>query len=186
MSYLSEIQQFIASWNDPFVSIDLTDFELFRTSPEGNINSEGTAACSDSPTVPKYYRYFKKAIEPGVKELTIAFILKLDCITYSSCQGHYATPDAVMRQRYVAVLPRDAEDYERLLNILTEIAEQTNSHFYSNPVKVAIAEDTVKSEDCEMPGLVFSFVSVLSEEHIYFRELEPVYNYVIELVHNNC
>ncbi len=184
MTFLSKIKEFIASWNDPFVSIDLTDFDLFRTSPEGNINSEGTRACSDSPTVPKYYRYFKKAIEPGVKELTIAFILKLDCITYSSCQGHYATPDAVMRQRYVAVLPRDAEDYQRLLNILQQLGEETNSKFHNNPVKVAIAEDKVKSEDCEMPGLVFAFVSVLSEEHIYFRELEPVYNYVLELVNN--
>ncbi|NEP47179.1 MAG: hypothetical protein F6K35_51555, partial [Okeania sp. SIO2H7] len=104
--------------------------------------------------------------------------------TYSSCQGHYATPDAIMRQRYVAILPRDAEDYQRLLNILNDIAEQTNSHFYSNPVKVAIAEDKIKSEDCEMTGLVFSFVSVFYEEHIYFRELEPVYNYVLKLVNS--
>lgn len=213
MTYLSGLKQFIASWNDPFVSVDLTDYNLFKTSPEGNINSEGTSACCDSPSVPKYYRYFKKAIEPGVRDLAIALILKLDCITYSSCQGHRATntssalaswgkstqTSAIMRQRYVAILPRDAEDYQRLFKILNDLADSTNASFPNSSVKIAIANDLVESEDCQMPGLVFSFVDVsvfsplelplpariVSDENLYFREIEPVYRHVVELINNS-
>ena len=114
MTEFSDFKSFVDSWEDRFVEV--TEFDIFKQSPQGNINSDGTTACCDSAIFTKYHRYFKRSIEQGVRDLTIALILKLNCITYSSCQGHFSREDAGMRQRYVAVMPRDEEEYQCLFN----------------------------------------------------------------------
>lgn len=180
MTFLSGLKEFIESWEDRFV--EPTELDRVRESPQGNINSEGTSACGDSPTFPKYHRYFKKSLEPGVRELAIALIQKFDCITYSSCQGHFSTPDAAMRPRYVAILPRNEEEYQRLFNILNHLAKLTNSLVPNSAVTVAIGEDRVESEECVMSGLTLFFVSTTSNEEIYFQEVEIVSKKVVELI----
>lgn len=74
MTYLSGLQALIDSWEDPFIEPDPTD--VFQQSPAGNINRDGTSACADSPIFVKYHRYFKRSLEVGVRDLTIALILK--------------------------------------------------------------------------------------------------------------
>ena len=180
MTYLSGLEDFIASWDDRFVEI--SDRDIVRESPQGNINTEGTSACFDSPTFTKYHRRFKKSLEPGVRDLAIALILKFDCITYSSCQGHPSTADADLRQRYVAILPRNEADYRRLYTILDSLAKLTNSLLPDNPVRVVLGEDRLESEALVMPGLTLFFVAATADEDLYFREIEVVYNKVLELI----
>lgn len=182
MTEFSDLKSFVDSWEDRFVEV--TEFDIFKQSPNGNINAEGTAACCDSPIFTKYHRYFKRSIEPGVRDLTIALILKLNCITYSSCQGHLSTKNAVMRQRYVAVMPRDQEEYERLFQIFNQIAESTNYYFANNPVKVVVGNDNLESEGKTTKCLTLFFVSNNVDEVEYFREIEPVYNYVLQQVNH--
>ncbi|MDJ0555335.1 MAG: hypothetical protein QNJ68_13005 [Microcoleaceae cyanobacterium MO_207.B10] len=183
MTEFNDLKSFLDSWEDRFVEV--TEFDIFQQSPNGNINTDGTAACCDSPIFTKYHRYFKRSIEPGVRDLTIALILNLNCITYSSCQGHLSTKDAVMRQRYVAVMPRDEEEYERLFNIFNQIAESTNYHFAKNPVKVVIGNDNLESEGKSTKCLTLFFVSDDVDESEYFREIQPVYNYVLQQVNQS-
>lgn len=183
MTYLSKIEEFIANWDDRFVEVNPA--EVFKQSPEGNINTDGTSACCDSPALSKYHRYFKKSIEPGVRDLTVALILKFNCITYSSCQGHFSTSDAAMRQRYVAILPRDDNDYRRLLQILQDLANITNAQLPENPVRVVLGSDILESETCTMPGITLFFVSHQDvTESTYFNELEKVYTHVLQIIQN--
>ncbi|KOR34403.1 MULTISPECIES: hypothetical protein [Planktothricoides] len=180
MTFVSGVKEFIQSWDDCFVEVTETD--VFATSPQGNINSEGTSACYNSAIFPKYHRYFKKSLEAGIRELAIALIRKYNCITYSSCQGHATTNDAVMRQRYVAILPRTPQEYERFFNLFHHLAKLTNQQIADNSVKVAIGDDPVESEDGVMPGITLFFVADHKDETLYFHDVEIAYQKVLEIV----
>ncbi|MCT7957459.1 hypothetical protein [Laspinema palackyanum] len=180
MTYFSGLKEFIASWDDRFV--DENPAETFRESPLGNINTDGTAACADSPILSKYHRKFKKSIEPGVRDLTIALILKFNCITYSSCQGHLATSKSQMRPRYVGILPRDLTEYHSLFEQLKTVADLTNTRLAQNPVQVVLTPDTLESENCVMPCFNLFFISQSADEATYFQEVEGVYQTFLKLV----
>ncbi|MGD1808829.1 hypothetical protein ACP6PL_25785 [Dapis sp. BLCC M126] len=180
MTEFSDLKSFVDSWEDRFVEV--TEFDIFKHSANGNINTDGTAACCDSPIFTKYHRYFKRSIEPGVRDLIIALILKLNCITYSSCQGHFSTKDSAMRQRYVAVMPRNDDEYQQLFNTFNQIAKLTNYQFTENPVKVVVGNDNLESEGKTTKCLTLFFVSNNANESEYFREIESVYNYVIQQI----
>ena len=182
MTYLSGIKEFIQSWDDCFVEV--TDTDVFSRSPQGNINSDGTSACYNSPAFTKYHRYFKKSLEPGIQELAIALILKFNCITYSSCQGHYSTADAAWRPRYVAIIPRNPQEYEQFFNLFHRLANLINQQIPHNSVQVAIGDDTLESENCLMPGITLFFVSDQSDESLYFQNVEIAYQKALEVVQN--
>jgi hypothetical protein len=180
MTFVSGVKEFIQSWDDCFVEVTETD--VFATSPQGNINSEGTSACYNSAIFPKYHRYFKKSLEAGIRELAIALIRKYNCITYSSCQGHAATNDAVMRPRYAAILPRTPQEYERFFNLFHHLARLTNQQIADNSVKVAIGNDPVESEEVVMPGITLFFVADHTDEALYFHDVEIAYQKVLEIL----
>ena len=180
MTYFSGLKEFIASWDDRFV--EANPAETFRESPLGNINTDGTAACADSPILSKYHRQFKKSIEPGVRDLTVALILKLNCITYSSCQGHSSTPKSQMRPRYVGILPRDLAEYHSLFEQLKTVADLTNGRLAKNPVQAVLTPDTLESENCVMPCFNLFFISKSADETLYFREVEVVYQTFLNLL----
>ncbi len=180
MTYFSGLKEFIASWDDRFVEENPT--ETFRESPLGNINTDGSAACADSPILSKYHRKFKKSIEPGVRDLTIALILKLNCITYSSCQGHFSASKSPMRPRYVGILPRDLAEYQDLFNHLKTLSDLTNAQLPKNPVQVVLTPDTLESENFGMPCFNLFFISQSPDESIYFQEVEGVYQTFLKLL----
>ncbi len=179
-TYLSGVKDFIKSWDDPFV--EETGADVIRESSQGHINTDGTSACYNSPAFTKYHRKFKKSLELGVRDLTVALILKFNCITYSSCQGHRSTDDAVMRQRYVGILPRNKAEYEYLYGLFQSLAALANSLSGDSPVQVYIQEDTLESENCVMPCFNLFFVGVRGDEETYFQEIEAVYQKLIGIV----
>jgi hypothetical protein len=180
MNYLSGLKAFIDAWDDPFVEASETDRVL--KSPQGNLNSEGTSECYGSPALTKYHRWFKKSIEPGVRDLTIALIQKFNCITYSSCQGHFSTADSVMRQRYVGMVPRTDTEYQALSEKLHKLANLTNSQLKNHSVQVVIYENTLESEGLVWRCLNLFFVSQFEDEARYFQEIEPVYQTVLRVL----
>lgn len=182
MTHFSGLKEFIASWDDRFIEANPT--EIFRESPLGNINTDGTAACADSPILSKYHRKFKKSIEPGVRDLTVALILKYNCITYSSCQGHFSTSKSQMRPRYVGILPRDVDEYEYFVDQLITLTELTNAVLPRNPVQVVITPDILESENCVMPCLNLFFISQSADEATYFKKVEEVYQMFLNLLTN--
>ncbi|MCT7981945.1 hypothetical protein NG796_01415 [Laspinema sp. A4] len=180
MTYFSGLKEFIESWDDRFV--EANPAEIFRQSPLGNINTEGTAACADSPILSKYHRQFKKSIEPGVRDLTIALIFKFNCITYSSCQGHFSTSKSQMRPRYVGILPRNINEYDDLVEQLTTLIEFTNGVLSQNTVEVVLTPDILESENCVMPCFNLFFISKSADEATYFQEVEAVYQTFLNLL----
>lgn len=182
-TFLSGLKNFIASWDDPFV--EESEAEIIRESPEGNINTDGTAACYNSPIFRRYHRKFKRSLEVGVRELTAVLILKFNCITYSSCQGHRATADAVMRQRYVGIIPRDKQEYDYFLQWLQYLASTTNSLVVGSCVRLWVDEDWVESEEGRMGCLHLFFVGVDGDEERYFEDVEVVYQQLLQVI-NGC
>lgn len=177
-TYLSGLKQFIASWDDPFV--EEKQGEIIRESKEGHINTDGTTACFNSPIFTRYHRKFKRSLESGIRELATVFILKFKCITYSTCQGHFSTPDAVMRQRYVGIIPRNEKEYDSIKNLLLKITEETNAQISTGCVRLCVHEDRIDSEDCSLPCLHLFFVGIEGDEHSYFHDLESVYQQVLK------
>ncbi len=177
-TYLSGIKEFIASWDDPFV--EEKEGEIIRESGEGHINTDGTTACFNSPIFTRYHRKFKRSLEAGIRELATILILKFNCITYSSCQGHFSTPDAVMRQRYVGIIPRNDNEYQKVKKLLLDLAEQTNAQIPGSCVRLWVDEDQVNSEDCSLPCLHLFFVGVDGDEKRYFTDVEIVYKKLLE------
>lgn len=185
-TYLSGVKDFIKSWDDPFVGEFAGEkgADVIRESAQGHINTDGTSACYNSPAFTKYHRKFKKSIELGVRDLTVALILKFNCITYSSCQGHRSSEKAVMRQRYVGILPRNQGEYEYLCGLFQNLAVLANSLSGDSPVQVYVQEDTLESENCVMPCFNLFFVGVRGDEETYFQEVEAVYQKFISLVNS--
>lgn len=181
MTYLSGLQALIDSWEDPFIEPDPAD--VFQQSPQGNINREGTAACADSPIFVKYHRYFKRSLELGVRDLTIALILKFNCITYSSCQGHPSAPGTPMRPRYIAIVPRNPQEYEFFFKLFHHLADIANAGFPHSEIKVVIGSDILESDDrAPTPCLTLFFAPTGTNETHYFQEVEPIYQFVLTQV----
>jgi hypothetical protein len=127
-------------------------------SEQGHINVEGSARCLSSviftPAAPQFW----SALEPGVRPLVILLIDSLDCITYSSCEGHPPTDDGYpMRGRHVGILPRDAADHERLLELLRRAAAVTEA--VPGVVHVEVREDVLASDGVDLPCIDILFVA---------------------------
>ncbi|MGL5508766.1 MAG: hypothetical protein ACRDB1_04060 [Microcoleaceae cyanobacterium] len=182
MTYVSELKHFLQHWDDPF--IEVAEGEEFAVGALGNINTAGNAQCADSPIFTKYHRYLKRSLELGVRDLVTAFILKYNLITYSSCQGHPATAESEMRCRYIAFIPKDEVDYQRVDEILQYFMHAVNAEFSTHPVQIAMGKDDVESEEITMPALTFFFVPISDNisETVYFQEVEPIYRRTVDLI----
>lgn len=61
MIEFSDFKFFIDFWEDRFVEV--IEFDIFKYSFQGNINSDGIVVCCDLVIFIKYYCYFKQLIE---------------------------------------------------------------------------------------------------------------------------
>lgn len=61
---------------------------------------------------------FLAAIEPGIRELVLTVIEQLDCITYSSCEGHRTTDGYVQVGQHVDIFAADLNTQENLAQSL--------------------------------------------------------------------
>ena len=154
-------------------------------SNQGHINLHGSATCFCSaiftPTDPE----FIDSIEVGVRELVLFLIDKLNCITYSSCEGHPPVDESPMRQRHVGILPRDANEYARLLHLLRRAAD--NCHMNCDcqtTVRIEIKEAIITTEGPKVPCIDIIFVAVTSNWSEYSRMLESAYpEFLAQLQH---
>ena len=82
-------------------------------------------------------------------------------------------------------MPRDEQEYQHLFNSFNQIAELTKERFPDHPVKVIVGNDHLKSEGKITKCLTLFFVSNNADEAEYFREIESVYDYVLQKVNQS-
>jgi hypothetical protein len=174
---VSGLQRFREEW-DHARRIEGASFENAR-SQQGHINVEGSARCLSSliftPAAPQFW----SALEPGIRPLVIFLIEALECITYSSCEGHPPTDDGYpMRGRHVGILPRDAAENARLLGVLRNAAEATAP--VGGIVHVEIKEDVLASDGVDLPCVDVLFIAGSFDWPAYAANVDGVQNAFIE------
>jgi len=179
---VTNLEKFIQLW-DRNVILPETDLDILKKSPQGNINIDGTASCFMARLLISSHPKFEEAIESGVRKLVMALIKKFNCITYSSCQGHFfSDKSAPMRERVVQIIPRDNLEHEYLLNVLKSLANSANLKVRQKSVKLLVYEENLASKNLTMSGIRMQFKSQVEDEEIYFREIEGLYTNIVDLI----
>jgi uncharacterized protein len=145
--------------------------------PEGNISETGEVKNPTSVTLTPSHPLFINCVEKGVIELVRVLVEDINCITYSSCQGHKVPGHDLILPRNVGVLCRD-ETEQLFLNDLFMAAASK-----SQPIRPKIFNDWVESEndlfrsveivfDCE-PTQQENYWSIVEESyHSFLRNLK--------------
>jgi hypothetical protein len=149
-------------------------------SEEGHINVEGKARCLSAaiftPAAPEFWG----AVEPGVRPLVTFLIERLNCITYSSCEGHPPLDGFPMRERHVGILPRDEEDRARLLAVVGAAVEAAVNASGNDRVDLYLAEDVITSEGPDVRCIDIGFGAPTHDWPSYVEKLESVQTALLE------
>ena len=145
------------------------------TSGEGHINVEGSARCLSSAIFTPAASEFWNAVEPGIRPLVAFLVEKLDCITYSSCEGHPPSDDGYpMRGRHVGILPRDEAEHARLIAALGRAADATASAAERDTVDLRVHEDVIAAEGGDVRCIDVLFVAGSFDWPAYAAKVEGV------------
>lgn len=176
---ISGLTAFIQAWDA--APRAWADEARVAVGPDGQINIEGSATCASAAIFVPSDPRFVEALEPGVRALCVALIDVLDCVTYSSCQGHRATEaGGHYRRRHVGIVPRDPPEAKRLESALETLCIETNAGFPHGSVRVLLVVGTVEGEEGERACLDLEFFGENVDADRYFRETERVTSAFVE------
>jgi uncharacterized protein len=171
-NHLSGVADFLGRWDDTEGTMSTSD-ALFRVSPLGNINAEGSPSCESAAIFDRHHPLFLDSLEPGVRDLVVQLIERLGCITYSSCEGHRGLGSIQpFSLRQVGILPRDEREYQRLAEALVVLAGASNATGTAATVRIAVSSGVLTSEVEDRPCIDLVFVAVTDDEDAYFRDVE--------------
>lgn len=159
---------------------------MLSRSLTGNVNNAGTDDFYLAPVITRWHPSFSDCLENGIRELVFLLIEKLDCITYSSCQGH---PRSITNQnpplRYVSIAPRSQEELEVLAYRLSKVVSLVH---YSLPKSSCVTVDILQRRVLTGDGppvegidVVFTPNGVITDD-IYFHDVEIAYSLVCEAI----
>jgi hypothetical protein len=164
-NFLSELDKFLEAW-DGDGELDCRN----DVGDRGNVNIGGAPDGYEASILAKSDPRFFEYIEPGVRGLVRHLVEALNCITYSSCEGHRSTSLSAFRRRHVGIVPRHDAEAEGLRRVLTDAARSS-----ARPtVEAAIVDDMLESESRSMLCIDVVFVDKDDDEECYFRELDGV------------
>jgi hypothetical protein len=108
---ITNMGRFLSAWDNPNVQ---------RKAPHepvqggaGNINIDGSAV-APAYLLTRNDANFSAFLEPRIKALVLCLIERLDCITYSSCEGHSDDSGRLITEAHVDIIPRSEEEFQRL------------------------------------------------------------------------
>lgn len=110
----------------------------------GHINVEGSASCLSGAIFTPADPEFLRSIEEGIRPLVTLLVEDLDCITYSSCEGHPPAGEARMRVSHVGILPRDDADRARIRAALEPAAAAVP---LAAAAVLELVDDVIASDD---------------------------------------
>jgi uncharacterized protein len=114
------------------------DLEIVE-GPAGNISETGDIDKPTSVTLTPSHPFFFDCVEKGVLELVRVLVEDINCITYSSCQGHKVPGQDLILPRNVGILCRDETEQCFLSDLFMTAAAE------SQPFKPKIFNDWVES-----------------------------------------
>jgi hypothetical protein len=180
-NYITNLYSFIQNWDAQLErhSKPLT----FKVSELGNINVDGSINSFTSTVLTRWHPSFEASIEPGVRECVLLCVERLNCITYTSCQGHPTyEPDRFFSLRHVSIVPRSKIECEGLTAYLTHMATSVNAVLPSDLcVRVVITSRVIYTNDGpNLEGIDIVFGCRDTCQSDYFRSVEAVYTLFCE------
>ncbi|GLW58762.1 radical SAM/SPASM domain-containing protein [Kitasatospora phosalacinea] len=116
---MHDVTAFLNRWDDPTAARHPA---RLHTSPLGNINTVGLPGIHEADDLDPRHPQWRDGIEPAVFPLVQAVTESWGYITYDSCQGHPATPDAPQRELAIGILPRDRTEAAEIAARLCHLA----------------------------------------------------------------
>ncbi len=180
---MGDISRFLEEW-DRATETRFNGCYEFAESPFGNINSGGVPAGMSAPDVPYWHQDFNAAIEAGVRELVWALIQDGVWVSYSSCAGHlYPRGTFQNVERHVGLLPRDADELERMTELLESAVIHARGMLPRSAVEVALIATTLTGSAGSYPAVdVYMSRASGAPWNAYFDDLANATANFIELL----
>jgi len=124
---------------------------------------------------PRGHPQFVAALEDGVRALVVLLVEGLDCVTFSSCEGHAAADGrTLLWGRSVDILPRDTGEDARVRAVLGGCVDAVRQAPEA-PVRLRLVEDEVQTEFGPLPALTLDFTPGTADAATYFAVVAPLY-----------
>ena len=171
INFLTDVEGFLAAWGRPVGPVAPAVRRVGKPARKG---TGAVYSCS--------HPAFHLSLEPGVREVVLSLIKSLDCVTYSSCEGHRATVRTPMRCSHVGILARSPKEHIRLSRILRGLARRVNHRVGRRAPSLRIEERRLDSETSSWPCLDVLFVPNGLPEETYFARLPGARRVLIDLI----
>lgn len=184
MNYLEGLEDLVKGW-DAILDENVPEF----TQPHAVENRCGLEANHFPSITPvqiatRRHPQFDEFIESGVRSLVRSLIDRLNCITYSSCEGHcvQGVLDSKFSFRHVGILPRSRDEWARFQLVLTTVASAVNAASSNGVVRVVIErrEITTNGPSRQCIDLIFAAETGSSQE--YFGTVDSITRMFIEVL----
>jgi uncharacterized protein len=179
VNYLGGVRGLLERWHGGGVALNERPV---IASDGGNLNIHGSASDTAAYIFAPHEPEFLGSLEPRIRPLVVALIGAMDCVTYSSCQGHPATPHSPSRPASVGLLARRPEEGAHLHAALSRLAERAMACVVSQEVAVHVAAGTLDSDDGPHPCVDLEFLSATGDEAAYFAVIDDAVAMLTRLI----
>ncbi len=171
INYMDGASDFLRNWD-----LSLEPYKgcvKMAKGDQGNICESGRlddpTAFSLTPIHPQFY----ECIEEGIRDLVTVLVEDLNCVTYSSCQGH-ELPDGRVRHRNVGILCRDQAEQLFLQEFFKRLVAS------SGLAQPKISTDWLESEEDLFRTVEIIFEDDSTDPANYESSLEKDYHHFVE------
>lgn len=184
VNFVPQLWTFLRRWDDR-TDQHSKRIQVGATLPGRIVTPDGRAGLGYLLTY--WHPNFMDVVEPGVRRLTELLITRLDCVTYSSCEGHASEQIETTYLRYVSVVCRNDSERRRFLDVLEAVATDC-AGMSDSSVRVVIETGFIDTDDgnrADTVDVVFS--TDPSALGTYFDEVDDAYGRFcrrLERVHN--
>lgn len=180
MNRLAGFASFLERWRrDAPAELDAP---LVRQSPLGNRNMLGSPSNTEAYSFVRGQDGFEASIEPGIRSLVMFLVDDVQVVTYSSCQGHAASPESPFRAAHVGLLSRPYGASWRVGAghdvgcVLDQAARHVMLHLPDPVAGVRVVQDQLETDAGPEPCLDIWFLPIRGSEDDYFRCLPHLVN----------
>jgi uncharacterized protein len=169
VNYLGGVRGLLERWGRGGRALDE---KPVIASAGGNLNIHGSASDTAAYIFAPHEPQFLGSLEPRIRPLVVALIDAMGCVTYSSCQGHPATPHSPSRPASVGLLARHPEEGAHQHAVLSRLADRAMACFASREIGVRVTAETLDSDDGPHPCVDLQFLSTTGDEAAYFAAVD--------------
>ena len=181
VNHLAGLEAFLRAWDNKDEGAPVSDAPIEADSSVPHAPS--FLSGHPVPILTRWHPRFADALEPGIRELVLELVDGLDCVTYSSCEGHICDDShKSFSASHVGILPRDDREFARLFRILRAVAYATNAPPRLGLVKAVTNSGSVTSEDTTRRCIDIFFVPETADRDVYFHDVELVRKQFSKLV----